>query len=231
MKKRNVFWGLMLIFTAILLIFKQFGLFAGIGIFDIVLTVIMVGIIIKSIRPINFWGILFPLAIIGIIYDNQLGITNFTPWPILLIAFLISLGLTLIFNGRISFSYNFYSKNKFESTVFDEQDSKVIKCSTSFGECIKYVNSDNFEKAYVKCSFGDVKLYFDNATIPSGKADIYIDVSFGDVDIYIPGTWKVINNTHVLFGDILIKNNDSADAPVVTLHGNINFGDVRIMYV
>lgn len=226
MKKRNVFWGLLFIITAVLIIMNQFGLFSGIGIFDIVMTVFMVGIIIVSIRQMNFWGVLFPLAIIGIIFDEELNITNFTPWPILLTAFLISLGLSLIFDKN---KFRIVIKNDLGKTVVNEFDSNVINCSTTFGECIKYVNTDNFEKAYVKCVFGDVKLYFDNAEIPSGKADIYLDVSFGDVDLYLPSTWRVNNETHGMFGDITIRSNSSSDGPEVTIHGNVSFGDVDII--
>ena len=68
-------------------------------------------------------------------------------------------------------------ENSFSSNVVNEQDGKSIDCTTSFGECIKYVNTENFERANIKCSFGDVKVYFDNAKIPSGRADIYLDVS------------------------------------------------------
>ncbi|MDD4111804.1 MAG: LiaF-related protein [Herbinix sp.] len=235
MKKRNLFWGLLLIATAVLIILNQFGFFTGLSIFEIVLTVIMVGIIIVSIRSINFWGILFPLAIILITFDKELDITEFTPWPVLLTAFLISLGLSMIFNRYGSFVFHINGKNSFRSNVVNEQDGNEVNCSTSFGECIKYVNTEDFVRANIKCSFGDVKVYFDNAKIPSGKADIYIDVSFGDVDLYVPRTWNVVNEAHAFFGDMDISRNininSDPDAPVVTIHGNINFGDTSIIYV
>jgi predicted membrane protein len=232
MNKRNIFWGLLLIIAAILIILNQFGFFTGISVFEIVLTVIMVGIIIVSIRFINFWGILFPLAVILITFDEQLNITNFTPWPVLLTAFLISLGLSMIFNrhGSIVFSIN----NDKSSSIVNEQDGSVVNCSTTFGECIKYVNSEDFVRANIKCSFGDVKIYFDNARIPSGRADVYLDVSFGDVDLYIPRTWKIINKSHTFFGDMDIRHNNQnldEDAPIVTIHGNVSFGDTTIIYV
>ncbi|TAH69162.1 MAG: hypothetical protein EWM47_07225, partial [Anaerolineaceae bacterium] len=202
MKKRNVFWGMLLIIAAVLIILNQFGFFVGISIFDIVLTVLMIGIIIVSIKSINFWGILFPLAIILITYAEELNITDFTPWPVLLTAFLISLGLSMVFNRHGSFVFKFNGRESFGSSVINEQDGNVINCSTTFGECIKYVNTENFERANIKCSFGDVKVYFDNAKIPSGRADIYLDVSFGDVDLYIPRTWNVVNDVHAFFGDM-----------------------------
>lgn len=232
MKKRNVFWGMLFIIAAILIILNQFGFFAGISIFKIVVSVFMVGIIIVSIRSISFWGILFPLAVILIMFDEQLNITNFTPWPILLTAFLISLGLSLVFNRHSMFVFSINGKESFGSNIVNEQDGSVVNCSTTFGECIKYVNTENFERANIKCSFGDVKVYFDNAKIPSGKADIYLDVNFGDVNLYIPSTWNVVNEVHAFFGDMDARNNSAtADSPIVTIHGNINFGDTSIIFV
>lgn len=232
MKKRNVFWGMLLILSAVLIILNQFGFFAGISVFDIVLTVIMVGIIIVSIRSINFWGILFPLAIILITYAEELKISHFTPWPVLLTAFLISLGLSMVFNRHSTFVFSYNKSNSFENTVVNEQDGNTIFCSTCFGECIKYVNTENFERANIKCSFGDVKVYFDNAKIPSGRADIYLDVSFGDVDLYIPKTWNVVNEVNAFFGDMDTRNNYvTPDSPVVTIRGNINFGDTSVIFI
>lgn len=231
MKRNNVFWGMLLILAAVLIILNQFGFFIGISIFDIVVTIIMTGLIIISIRKINFWGILFPLAIIGIIFSEELNITEFTPWPALLTALLLSIGFSLLFNRNGFFIFEVHGKNGFGSNVVNEQDSNVVNCSTTFGECIKYVNTENFEKAYVKCSFGEVKMYFDNARIPSGKADIYLDVSFGEAVLYIPSTWKVVNEVHVFFGDMDRRQNPVSDSPVVTIHGNINFGEASIIYV
>jgi predicted membrane protein len=222
-----------MILAAVLIIMNQFGFFAGVSIFDIVVTVIMIGIIVVSLKRINFWGILFPLAIIVIIYSEELMLTNFTSWHILLTAFLISLGLSLVFNKSGLFWIHINRKNSFSSNVVNEQDGKSIDCTTSFGECIKYVNTENFERANIKCSFGDVKVYFDNAKIPSGRADIYLDVSFGDVDLYIPRDWNVVNKTQAFFGDVDARMNNALnpDSPILTIHGNVSFGDAKIIYV
>lgn len=233
MRKKDVFWGLFFILAAVLIILNQFGFLAGISMFDIVATVILAGIIIKSIRYVNFWGILFPLAFICILYAKEWNITNFTPWPVLLTALLLSVGLSLIFRRSHCFgACHFHHDNSFGSKVINEQDDNVINCSTSFGECMKYINSDNFEKANIKCSFGDIKVYFDNAQIPSGSADIYLDVSFGDAVLFIPKTWKVVNDVHVSLGNVDEKGrNTGADSPVITIHGTVSFGNAQIIYV
>jgi len=233
MKKKDVFWGMLFILAAVLIILNQFGLFVGISMFEIVATIILAGITIKSIIKINFWGVLFPLALICIIYAEEWNITEFTPWPALLTALLCSIGFSLIFHRPNSWVYHSHCDNSFSRNVVNEQDDNVVNCSTSFGESMKYVNSENFERANIKCSFGDVKVYFDNALIPSGKADIYLDVSFGEAVLFIPKTWKIINDVHVFLGDMDQNNRNAGadDSPVVTIHGNVSFGDAKIMYV
>lgn len=240
MKRKEAFWGLLFILAAVLIILNQFGSFAGISMFDIIAAVILGGIMIRSIMDINFWGILFPAAFICIIFADELNITRFTPWPALLTAFLLSMGLSILFRRPHFFIYHHHNHghwqkdwdHSFSSNVVNEQDNNSVECSVSFGESIKYIKSDNFEKADIKCSFGEVKVYFDNAQIPSGKADIYLDLSFGDVQLFIPKTWRVVNEVHVFLGDMDEKNGSiSTGFPVVTLHGNISFGDASIIYV
>ncbi len=235
MKKKEILWGLLFIVAAALIIVNIFGLFEGISMFDIVATVILSGIIIMSLMEINIWGILFPVAFICIIYAKELNITEYTPWHVLLIALLLCIGLSLIFSRRINhfrIFHHFHSDHSFSSNVSNEQDDNVVYCSANFGECIKYVNSTNFERADIKCSFGDVKVYFDHALIPSGKAVINIDVSFGDAKLYIPRTWKVINRVNIFLGDMNEQfMNDATDSPIVTIQGNISFGDAKIIYI
>ena len=232
MKNRNLLWGLLMILAAVLIIMNQFGFLEGVNIFGIVLSVIMVGVIIVSVKHINFWGILFPVAIICIIYANELNITKFTPWPALLTALLLSIGLSLIFNRNHCGLFFTCNKHDFHSRVENEEDGNVVNCSTNFGEIIKYVNTENFEKANIKCSFGEIKLYFDHAKIPSGTANIFIDVSFGEVVLFLPSTWRVINETNSFFGEMNEKRCPiQAESPVVTIRGNINFGETTIIYV
>ncbi len=230
MKKKEVYWGLLLILAAVLIIINQMGFFTGISMFEIVATVILGAIIVESALHVNFWGILFPAAFICILYADRWNITEFTPWPALLTATLLSIGLSLLF--RRPQGICFHWQNSFNSKVINEKDGNAIDCSVSFGDSIKYVNTDNFEKANISCSFGEIKVYFDHAQIPSGKAEICVNVSFGEAVLFLPRTWRVTNNIHVFLGDTSNDNRFSeADAPEVMIYGNVNLGDVKIIYI
>lgn len=102
MKKERVFWGSILVLGAIALILNKLGYFAQINVFSALLAIALLGISIKSLFRLNYAGVLFPLAFICIIYDDQLGITAITPWTILLAALLGSIGLSMIFKKNQS---------------------------------------------------------------------------------------------------------------------------------
>ncbi len=121
--------------------------------------------------------------------------------------------------------------SRFHETVETVEDTQ-IDFDVSFGGSIKHINSDDLQSARLKCSFGSLKVFFDNALIQSGNVDIYLDISFGGVELYIPRTWKVINHVNCTFGGIDEKNTaTTTGTPVVTLSGKVSFAGVEIIYI
>lgn len=236
MKKGNVFWGLLLVLACVLIVVNQLGLFIGIGIFEIVATIILIGMIVKSVVRISFPGILFPAALLCIIYADELNITELTPWPVLLVAILGSVGLNMIFkNGTcgpwVHGPHGVHHKEQF-SEVINQPDGNVVNCTASFASSMKYINTDNLERANLKSSFGAMKVYFDNAIVSPNGATIYLDVSFSGMELYIPKNWNLVNKVNSSFGSVEEKNRRmESNSPVVVLEGNVSFGGVEIIYV
>lgn len=102
MKKSNVLWGSFFVLAAVLVILGRTELLAGISVVNIIITVLLIPVIIKSITVANFWGICFPLSLISIMYSDELHLQAFTPIPVLLAALFLSLGLTLLFPKKKS---------------------------------------------------------------------------------------------------------------------------------
>ncbi len=232
MRKERVFWGLFLVVGAIVLLISKLGYFSDTNIFSLLFTLLLVGIIIKSLIRLNFPGILFPLAFIAIIYDDKLGITAITPWTVLIVALLLSIGLSLIFSKRPKkYKMNYKWDGDIPETI-NIEDEGHIKLSTSFGSSIKYVNTDKFEYADLECSFGNMKIYFDNATMAKDNAIIKVDVSFAGMQIYVPRGWQVINNTDVSFGALEEKNKrEVVITNTLTIIGDISFAGVEVFYI
>lgn len=230
-RRSNVAIGVLFILAAVLILSNQFGFMHGISAINLVATVILAVIIGKSISRLNFFGIFIPAALIGTIYADKWGATQFTPWPALLTAILLSIGCSMVFKKKpdwLTLGYRSHDYKKIEDT----QNGNVIYSRTTFGEVIRYINSENFEQAHLVCSFGSAKFYFDQALIPSGHAEIIVENSLGEIELFLPKEWNVKANVHVSLGEFKEKNrNKPEEFPVVYIKGNCSLGEVSITYI
>lgn len=231
----KILWGIFFILAAIYVVVSKLWIMPEISVFSILLTVFFIWLFLNGIRNVNFWEILFSIAFICIIYDDQLGITAITPWTVLGAALLGSIGLSLIFkkksNHKPSISFTFDS-NGDESNGDSSYNGENISIDNSFGSAIKYVNSDNFCKADVDNSFGELTVYFDNAIIQAGKAEIKVDNSFGATNLYIPKEWKTENNIDQTFGGVKTHGVcEGSSNSILKLKGDTSFGEINVYYI
>ncbi len=232
MKKERVFWGILFILAGIFMVISKLGYFPGVNAFSLILTVFLVVIIAKSIPHLNFSGILFPIAFICIIYAKQLGITAITPWTVLMAALFGSIGLSMIFHKHVSWIHHKHVHEDYKFEKIDIEDEGNIIFRNSFGACIKYINTNEFEQADLNCSFGAMKVYFDNSVMSSENAIVRVNASFSGVELYIPRTWKVDNKTNVFLGSVDEKNrNNERSTNTLTLVGDVSFSGVEIIYI
>lgn len=231
MKHKNIFWGLIFIFSAIFVLLSQLGFFYGINIVTVVMTVLLGAWLLSSIPRLEYFGILFSLAFLCILYSDVLNLDAITPWPVLAAAMFGGIGLTILFPKKHS--------KKTEEWHYSENNENVehmtgtdIRSSITFSGTTKYIDTDRFERGFFKCNFGSLKVFFDHAEIPSGHAEIVVDVSFGDVHLYIPKEWNVNNQITASFGDTKeVHKVRNEGGPDVLIRGSVNFGDCKIFYI
>lgn len=233
MKFEKVFWGIFFVMCAVFMLVSTMGYLQGFSFWTILLTVFLAACLAKSIFHRSITGMLFSVAFLGIVYAVPLGITAITPWPILGAAAFASIGLNMLFRPRKWGIHSVVHHNHHDDyETIDEVNGNSVNFETSFGSSIKYVNSDNFERANIECSFGAMQVYFDNAVIPSGNATIVLDVSFSGVELYFPKSWNVKNKMDVSFGAVEENNSSMSNGtPVVTLVGDASFCGVEITYI
>lgn len=234
----KLFLGLLFLLGAAAILLNRLNYWPTIhhlSIFKILLTIFFIWMILEGIRHRNFFGIVFGLAFIAIQYNNLLCITPLTPWTLLSAALLASIGLTIIFPKRhrpnfdSNMGFDFQDKGK---KFFNEQNDEILHFENSFGSSVKYVNTDSLVNASVENSFGEMKIYFDNAIIKNGIADINLEVSFGSVILYIPKTWNIENHVKTSFGTLREQNqNQSQGCPTLRIYGEICCGDAIIIYI
>jgi predicted membrane protein len=222
MKKKSVFWGLLFILLGVYLIVSRLGLIPKLPVITIAFTVLFLYIIIRGVIKRNFFMIFLPAALIGCMYAEPWNITRITPWPLLIAALFVSIGLTMIFKD---------SRKKTEWKKVTQEDSSEIMINL-FGETSKYVNDSSFSKAMIKNTFGQFNVYFNNAIIANNHAVVEVDNRFGEVDLYLPGTWRVDVQRENAFGVVQMHGNGNADAdaPLVQILANCSFGEINIYF-
>lgn len=145
---------------------------------------------------------------------------------VIMSIFFGTLGITMIF------SKIFHSQQKKESDQLDIEDEGHVKFNILLGGGAKYITTQKFEQADLKCRFGGMEVYFDNASLFEGKGIIKIDSSFSGVELYMPKDWTVVNDLRVGMGAVEFKNGAQPDPDkIVTLVGNVSLGAVEIHYV
>lgn len=228
MKKEKIFWGLFFILAGAFIIINQLGIFTNINFVSLFLTIFLVAIAIKSIFHRSTFGVLFSIAFLAIIYAEPLGIESITPWPVLLTALLLTIGLDCIFGHHHHYCHK-------EMKDFDEEtidDKKTVDVGISFGASTKFITAEDLEKVNVQCSFGAAKVYLEKATFKDDTLRINLDISFSGVELYIPKDCKLENKANVSLGGIDEKNrsNDTTTRRVI-ISGNVSLSGVEIIYV
>ncbi|WP_124098134.1 hypothetical protein [Ruminococcus sp. Marseille-P6503] len=238
MKNRSFFWGTFFILAAALIILNALDLLIGVSLVSLIITLLLIPLIVKSVRYASFSGILFPLAVIAILFSEQLGIEKLTPWPVLGIALFLSIGLSLLFPKK----YKWYKKyndahvipaNEFGSGNSEVSDGSEINIEAKFSGCIRYINSDCLKKVNVNSRFAGVKLYFDNAVIDGSSAELDLNTDFAGVVIYVPKTWTVINKVDFSMGGMEEKGVriQGGEEKTLIVKGRISFGGLTVHYI
>lgn len=242
----KIFWGLLFILAAVYMIISRIWILPQISIFTIVATVFLVSVLLKGLRRVDFWQILFPIAFLCILYDEPLGITDLTPWTVLGAALFGSIGLSMIFKPRVKPHFEFeydsdneqrfqleYDSNARSGGMGSGQDTgETVHFENNFGESIKYICSDNFVRGHFENNFGSMSVYFDNAVIRGEVATAEVECNFGEIKLFIPKEWKVMNNLEHNIGGVeeCGRCEGTADCKLV-LTGEANFGNIVVHYI
>lgn len=230
MKKDNVFWGLLLILAGVYILANHLGFLPDVNVVKIVIAVFCVVIFIKSTVRLEFGGMLFPLAILVILFNRELGLTAITPWPVLIAALFGSIGLNLIFGGPARVHRKGKNPSVFSSASGESVSGEEIWIHGSFNGYKKNISSNNLKKVEISCKFCGMEVSFDDAVIQNGTAVVDLDVSFSGLECYVPHSWKIVNHTSCVFGAFDEHRGKEEPDSGVTLvfEGNVRFGGVDL---
>lgn len=240
--KGRIVWGIGFIAVAVFLILNQLGfiterLSAG----NVIIGLLCCAMLISGIISRSFEGIFFALGIAWLTFDEVLGLPQIGVFTMLLIVVLLIIGFHLIFPKTVgNKNHNFEKwsayhmedqKGEYQS-VTDEEKDGYFQCSNRFGALAKYVNSPDFKGAAITNSFGELKVYLDQANITGASAEILVSNSFGQLELYIPREWEVIQKINVFAGEVTQKqNNPGIGEKKLIINGNVSFGEIELIYV
>lgn len=223
MKKRHVWIGLIMLVMAALIVCSRYNLLGNVEVFDVTVTALMIYAMIDGVRRKSFFLLFFPLAIIGILYDTELHLTAITPYPILVIATLLSCGLRLIFPGKTDVMQNGNTETKQTSRI-----DFSAKCSGASW----HPDAQNIREVFVRNMFSGNELCLDKVGIEGPVLELYLYSSFSGTDVYIPQNWTVVDHTKKTCSVLNISERacDVSDK-TVHLYGKIRFSNVDIKYM
>lgn len=231
----KIFWGIFFVLGAVYLIVSQIFKLPEISAFTVILTVFLLSIVIQGIRKLNFFFILFGLALIGCLYDKLLGIEALTPWTLLGAAFLGSIGLSLLFKNKKKAwkrGVSFFSRRSDAGVTEEYCSDGSQKFENNFSTVSRYINSDNFCSAELENNFGTMTVYFDNAIIQNPTAYLWVENNFGTINLYIPKAWKVERKSVWMCGRVMEKGKwEGTSGHTLCIHEETNFGAIIIYYV
>ncbi len=257
-KLKSILSGILLIGLSVCLILWKMNILAlpfelaGVSTWGWIIAIVLVVIFFHSLLDFFYPGVFFPLAGLAIIFDDALGITAITPWIVLLVALLLSIAFEKLIPSSWTrrHIYKHFKKedhhvnidmdctsdhNNSDAFKDDSRDeNEYVFHSIKMGDASKYIRSTNLKKADLSVEFGELRVYFDKAEVPSGQVNISARVAFGSMTLYIPRGWDVINKTSAAFGDS--KDNKYEEVlgenPVkCIIEGSVSFGELEIVRV
>ena len=232
-KSKNILWGIIFVLLAACLVVNHLELVpGGIPFFRIAIALVLGYVAVKGIMKLEFFEFFIPLAVIITIFEDEIqeltsiDIDKLTPWTILLVAVLLSIGCSMIFrNSKNNICY------KSVSGAFENSNGRTI-LENNFNGVTKYITGE-IDNVRIENNFGKSVVYFDNAIISKKVADVFVENNFGATELYIPKNWRAEVRHSAAFGNVKVNGqpNNDMDAPLIIINAEANFGEIVIYYI
>lgn len=230
MKRKNIFWGLILIFVSITLLADMTGVIEAHSTFKLAWTIILIAYAISKIIALSFIPASLAAAMVLTLHGDKFSVYPSTSM-IFFASFLFGLGLSLIFKPlrrrKIIIKSNKSFKSNFQSSITGEH----VHFENNFGDNSRYVQSNNLKSASIENNLGHSRVYFDNVIFDKEGAIINVECNLGQVTLYLPSDINLQNNLTSSLGSITgaqsFHQNDAY--PTVFLEGESNLGQIEVV--
>ncbi len=240
MRKHSIFWAIVLLGCGVLLLLNSLNIgIGGMPTLEIVGSVLLLAISISSLAELNFFIGLLPLSVILYLWRDYVGVPDMKLWPVMLGAGLLGIGLSIIFGifkkkcSKWMHWHTYAGDGECSrmDSVTSTDENETVHVESTFGEHVKYVRSSNLKHVKAEANFSSIKIYFDQCTLSPEGTVIDVEANFAGVFLYIPRNWNIDNRVKVFAGNVEGATNSAGDYKTVLLTGEVNFGNVKIMYL
>ena len=226
---KKIVWGILCLFTAILIPLNAMGISMGvIGLLPVSklllsLVLLAIGICIAIDR--NWFLFPFPFGVIFMLLQKEISeymgrgheklISN---WLVLLSTVLIPIGLSFISGA--------FRRKKDGSTATGKKYN-----GSAFASEMRYIDCTDFSRFMLRVKMGETVVRFENADRYKGDGTLNIHCSMGHVIVYVPNDWSIDATTDNHMGDITLPNDLAGTGPVLHLQCDCNMGSIDVRRV
>ena len=235
MRKNNILTGLALIAVAVLLVANGMGVLPNVPWLQAIVSICFVAFSLGQIFKRHFFWSMISLGCVAWIWEGYLGIEQITPFPLLLAAGLLGIGLNMMFGKKqriVTITRDGKTVSWEEAKTENWEDGRHVTLENIFNSTSKYVNSEAFSTADFSNVFGSANVYFNNAIIAGNEANINAENVFGQLNLYFPSTWRLQVEKEAVFGGVKVYGRPCTDpdAPIIRMNVESVFGGVNIYF-
>ena len=223
-KTGKIFWGILLIAAAVLMIIDALGILAPISgvlgeisLFRVVIGLVLLYYIISRLVKGKIGSIFIPLSFIFMLFekniafacklDNENIISN---WLLFFCACIISIGVSMVL-GNFKIVVNNHGK---------------------FGKSVTYIDGSDFTyNKTVENNLGSYNVIFENPDQYQGQGTLCVENNLGSMNINVPASWKTEVNIENNLGHTTQSGSGDPDGPQLTIVGENNLGHIAINIV
>ncbi|KXT75240.1 Integral membrane protein [Streptococcus sp. DD12] len=166
------------------------------------------------------WGLILAWISFSII-NNVYEFFDISSGTVFLAGVLAVIGISILIGGqRKGFTYQQKVARNYASSN-----------EVNFGSKTHYVSGGDFSKEVLEVNFGKLKVFFDPIESDLRTGDLTIEVNFGYAELYVPREWRVQSDVAAAFGATSIEEAPLSASKVLRLHGEVNFGYLKVIYL
>lgn len=231
--RSNVFWGIALIASAVVLLLN--GLFGDIPIVSLLIGIFAVSWIISEIVKGNPQNIFIPAAILFCALQRHIsgwlgygGEKFISTWIVILAAILLQIGVRILMPRGRNWKRFIHNTGNTDVSAASQTSSGEDFFENDMGASTYYVDAARLGTFRLSNDLGKLDVYIENPEMYAGGGTLVVSNDLGQMNIHIPTGWGVINKMQMDLGAVNCSVSQDG-SPLLTVEGTCDLGNVNIM--